>query len=191
MYRAELPLRYQDAFIALAQQAAQEQQQGQNPQQTLAAARQQFDLAEQGLLDVIVFVPSEYDNYVFLANLYNQAGTFFNDATYFNKALDIANKGIVVEPFGPAVRVQAAIAYASLNQYAKALEQLDIAIKLDSNFKDPKVLRAEILSRSGQLAKGVAAYRELVKAYPDDQQLKAQLKGVEAKLTTTTPKPKK
>jgi O-antigen ligase len=191
MYRAELPLRYQDAFISLAQQGSQEQRQGQNAQQTLAAARLQFDMAEQGLLDVIAFVPYEYDNYVFLANLYNQAGTFFNDPAYFTKALGIANQGIAVEPFGPAIKVQAAIAYASLNQYAKALEQLDAAVKLDPAFKDPKVLRAEILSRSGQLQKGLAAYRELVKTYPDDQQLQAQMKGVEAKVGSATPAPKK
>ncbi len=183
MYLAELPLRYQDQFVALMQQAQQEQQAGQNAQATLQAAKAQLALAEQGFHDVIAFVPPEYDNYVFLANLYNQAGTFLGDPRYFQQAIAVGKQGIAIEPNGPAIRLQTAIAYSSLGQYKEAIPLLTHSISLDPNFADPWSLLGEVYLRSGQYAKAVAVYKVAVARFPTDSRLKTGLANAEASAT--------
>ncbi len=96
----------------------------------MAAMQLKFQQAEAALLDTIAFVPAEYDNYVFLSNLYNVAGQML-DPSYYEKAVAIADKGIEVEPFGPALRVQRARALVALNRPDEALKDAEFAVKMD------------------------------------------------------------
>jgi putative inorganic carbon (HCO3(-)) transporter len=100
MYRAELALAYVDNAVQAVTQLASSQ--GADPN-ALAVAQNQFALAEAELKDVIEFVPWEYDNYVFIANLYN-LGADYLDAGYVDDAVEWARKGVEVEEYGPPVR---------------------------------------------------------------------------------------
>ncbi len=75
MYRAEVGLALTDeVFDAYsAAQAAQASGPG-SVSSPWRALQLKFQQAEAALLDTIAFVPAEYDNYVFLSNLYNVAG---------------------------------------------------------------------------------------------------------------------
>jgi O-antigen ligase len=188
MYRAELPLRYQDQFGALIQQAQQEQQQGQDSSATLKAAKVAFDNAERTLIDTIAFVPAEYDNYVFLANLYNQAGGYLQDPAYFDKAWLVAQQGIGVEPYGPAIKLQGAVALASLNRQSEAEKLLNESISLDPNFTDPYLLLARIQFQAGDKAAALATVKKALARVPSNASLLDMLKTIEA---STGPAPKK
>ena len=149
MYRAEVGLAYQDQVINALTQALQAQQQGQDPTEAVDYARQRFVDAEQAMLSTIAFVPPEYDNYVFLANLYNLGGQYLQDKSYYEKAIKIAKRGIEVEPYGPAIRYQYSKALVDTGQAEEAVKQLRYALKMDPRFSDAAVLLATTLKREG------------------------------------------
>jgi O-antigen ligase len=183
MYRAELALRYQDGVTAGLTQAQQQQPGTPAYTQSVAAAQSYFGLAEQALLDTIAFVPTEYDNYVFLTNLYNQGGSYFQNRSLFQKAVEIGRKGMVVEPFGPAIMLHTAIGYRSLGQPLEAEKLLVAAAKLDPNFTDVRSALAQAYLDLGKKAEALALAKELVKLAPDNAQFKQLLKQAEASST--------
>ncbi len=162
MYRAEVGLAYQDQVINALTQALQQQQSGQDPQGTVNIARQKYQEAERTMLATIAFVPAEYDNYVFLANLYNLGGQYLGDKTYFEKAISIAKRGIAVERFGPAIRYQYAQALSQAGQTDEAIKQLAYAIKMDPRFQDASVLLATLYAQQGKTAEAKKVLDEAV-----------------------------
>ena len=201
MYRSELPTVHQQAFSALAAQAQQEQQQGKNPQQTVAAAKQEFALAEQGFIDTIRFVPYEYDNYVFLTNLYDFGGSFFGDKSYFAKGVEVGNRGIKLEPFGPAIKLQTSAAYSGLGQYAEAKKLLVAAARLDPAYLEPHLALADTYVRAGQPLVAVHLLKGALvqfKGFPapspgattPEQEIQQALDGVRSAIASSTPSPK-
>ncbi len=178
MYRAELGLAWQDMFIqSITQGAASD-----------ATMRQQaltyFTNAEQAMLQAIDFVPTEYDNYVFLSNLYNQAAYYF-DATYVDKAIEIAKKGAEVEPFGPAIRVQLAFGYTNLGQYDKAIAEAKRAVELDPNYIEAYSALGDAYRLSGQLADAKSTYEAALARDATRTDLQQSLAAVEASLAAT------
>lgn len=190
MYRAEVGLAYQDQFFSALQQSFSAQ--GQQRTDLLQQATASFKDAEASLKDTIAFVPTEYDNYVFLADLYNRAGTYLGDPAYFNNAVQISEKAIKdVEPYGPAIRLQAAQAYAGLRDSTKALELLDSAVKMDPAYADAYLLKGQILQNIGRLPEAKAALTLAVQNAGNGnikQAAQQVLTAVEASLTSGTKK---
>ena len=159
MYRAEVGLALTDevfdAFGAL--QAAQSQ--GQDTNQAMATVQQTFQQAEAALLETIAFVPAEYDNYVFLTNLYNVAGQMLNPS-YYEKAVATADKGIVVEPFGPALRLQRARALLALNRTDEALKEVEFAVRMDPMYTEARILLATTLHSVGRSGEALAVIKK-------------------------------
>lgn len=151
MYRAQVGVLHADAFRALLQQAQTEQQSGGDVQATLEQAESVFSLAEASLLDTIGFVPMEYDNYLFITNLYNLAGESLS-SDYYEDASRWARRGIEVSEFGPGIRFQYAIALDRLGQSVAAKEELLFAIEMDPRFLEPRILLADILLRRDDVA---------------------------------------
>jgi len=124
-----------------------------------AAAARAFDAAEKEFKSVIEWVPMEYDNYVFFANLYNQAAFAYGDASYAEKAVAVAQRGIEVEPFGPAIRLQLVTAYLTLKQPQLALEAAERAIQMDPAFTDLWVAIGESNRQLGNLEAAREAFQ--------------------------------
>ncbi|TDB37589.1 MAG: tetratricopeptide repeat protein [Actinobacteria bacterium] len=178
MYRSELGLAWQDLFISSISQgtpadAAQRQE-----------AQRYFDAAEEALTKAIDFVPTEYDNYVFLANLYNQGG-YYLDINYVSKAVEIAKKGVEVEPFGPAIRVQLAFAYTNLGQYDDAVAAAQAAAEMDTNYLEAWAALGDASRLSGKFAEAKAAYERALVIQPGRSDLVQSLAAVEASMTST------
>lgn len=151
MYRAEVGLAYTDEVIDAINRAAGAQQSGQDPTALLTEARTAFDRAEGSLLDTIEFVPSEYDNYVFITNLYNLGGQFFQDPTLYERSEEYAIKGIKdVEPYGPALRYQYGRMLYDTGRYEDAIRQLDFAHRMDTAYAQLTLLLAEAYQRVGR-----------------------------------------
>ena len=164
MYLAEVGLAHNDEFIQLYQKAYQAQASGQDATQYAAAARQSFNKADQAMQNTIKFVPNEYDNYVFLSALYNLGASVYGDPTFYDKAIRIAKEGIVIEPFGPAIRYQYARALSQTNQTDEAITQLKYAIALDPAFYDGALALADIYKTQGDYA-GALAVLKAVQPY--------------------------
>lgn len=178
MYRSELGLAWQDLFVSAISQGVP----------TDAAKQQEalgyFQNAEQKLTEAIDFVPTEYDNYVFLANLYNQGG-YYIDPKYIEDAVRIAKKGVEVEPFGPAIRVQLAFAYTNLGQYDDAIAAAQAAAEMDSNYLEAWVALGDASRLSGKLPEAKVAYERALSMQPGRTDLAQSLSAVEASMTTT------
>lgn len=168
MYRAEVGLAHTDAFFSIAGQMRNAQDQGQDIAPARAEAERVFLLAEASLLETIDFIEYEYDNYVFLTNLYNTAADVLSPE-YNDRALATARKGIEVSEFGPAIRVQYAIALLTSGNNDEAERQLRAAAEMDLRYTEPNVLLGDVLARKGDYEGALVSYervRELDPEYP-------------------------
>lgn len=106
-----------------------------------------YERARVFIVDARDYSPLEYDNYVFLAANYNARASLTDDRSDFEEALIIADQGIAVSEFGPAIRVQKAVALASLGRIEEAREAAAYAFEMDPAYTAAKQL-AEQLGRS-------------------------------------------
>lgn len=172
MYRAEVALAWQDAFINIAVAADPTQRD---------LAEQYFQNAEDAFRDTIEYVPMEYDNYVFLTNLYNQGGYYLDDR-YYEDAIEAGLDGVEVEPYGPAVRAQLAIAYTNLGRYDQAIEHASFGAELDPRYVEIRAILGDAYRLAGRLEEARATYEEVLELAPDRTDAAAALEAVEASL---------
>ena len=176
MYKAEIGLAYTDELISLYSSGG-----------SMSDVQKKFDAAEAALLATIKFVPDEYDNYVFLANLYNIGGQILNKS-YYNEAIKISEQGIAVEPYGPAIRVQMARAYIALGQNAKAVEQLQTAWGMDNAYAEAATLLAGEYQKLGRTADAIKLLQQTQTHTPDNQDLNTLLQKLQSAPATPTKK---
>jgi putative inorganic carbon (HCO3(-)) transporter len=178
MYRSEVGTAYKQQF---------EQAVGAGD---AAAAGRAFEGAEREFQSVIDWVPMEYDNYVFFANLYNQAAFAYRDPSYAEKAVAVAQQGIEVEPFGPAIRLQLATAYLTLGQPQLALEAAERAIQMDPMFTDLWVAIGESNRQLGNLEPAREAFQRALAIDPGRTDALTAVQAIDASLSaevTATP----
>lgn len=186
MYRSQLGQTYQSQMAGWLQEARTRQTQNQDTTEALQNARAAFQLAETSFKDVISFVPTEYDNYVFLAALYNQAGAYF-DVKYYDEAIRISDQGIAVEPYGPAIRFQKALALLSQGKTEESIKVLEALVPMDPNYTDPIAVLGDAYVKVGRLEDARTTYRKLLEKQPNNAQAKQALEQLDAKLTSGTP----
>jgi len=176
IYRAEVGLAYSDWAIArLSGQAG-------DPSTAQQEAFELLQKAEQAHLATIEFVPPEYDNYVFLANLYNTMAEYY-DPTYYGRAIGIARRGIDVEPFGPAVRVEYARALLSTEKRAEAIEQLEYSLELDPGYAAAGLLLARAYEEQGDLEKALEMLKAIEARRPGQTGIPETIQRLEASIT--------
>ena len=181
MYRAELGVVHSDAFRGLLQQAQAEREAGGDPVPAFEQAEIAFSRAEQALLSVIDFVPTEYDNYLFITSLYNTAGGTLS-AEYYQDALTWARKGIEVSEFGPGIRFQYAISLDATGRSDAAEEQLLLAAEMDPRYVEPRVFLGDLAKRRGDTGAALEYYervRQLQPDYPDIDRLIESVAGTD------------
>jgi hypothetical protein len=193
MYRAEVGLAYTDETIAAYHAILQAQQAGQPTTQFKGLVQQKFDLAQAAFVDTIRFVPDEYDNYVFITNLYGIGGQLLGKA-YYDDAVVWAKKGIEIEPFGPAVRVQMARALTAQGKYSEALAQLETAWRMDKTYGEAAQLLATEYERAGRIKDAIEVLKTTEAMVPGQAGVAPLLQKLEASATpsgqpTSTKKP--
>lgn len=179
MYRAELGLAHIDSMVALLNQAQSLPEEQAGPY--IQSAQSEFLKAEEALQDTIEFVPWEYDNYVFLANLYNVAADTL-DPAYRDKAVETARQGVEVEEFGPAIRFQLARALMELGEYDEARKHAQFASEMDPDYFEVVLLLGEIELKAGNLEGAKAAYETAQGMNPAYSGLADTLQSIEDSL---------
>lgn len=180
MYRLELGAAWQDAFRSYAQQYLQ--QQGQKDPAIEQAMTDAFGKAEAAYRSTIKFVPNEYDTYVFLANLYNEGATYLNPK-YAEEAIKVGELGTKVEPFGPAVRLQLAIAYDTVGRPDDAVRELEYAVELDPQYSQARLALGQIYHSMGRLDDARAQYEAVLARFPDNVQAQQGLAALDASMS--------
>jgi O-antigen ligase len=180
MYRAEVGLAYTDELVNLLNSA----QQGQ--QVTTQQVSDAFKKAEGSLRDTIAFVPWEYDNYVFLTNLYS-TGAQVLDRAYLEQAIEVGRAGVRVEPYGPAIRLQLARALIESGEVDEAVQHLAFARRMDPSYGEATLLLAKTLEAQGRVEKAIEILRLSEKQRPGLEGVAAELARIESGAATTTP----
>lgn len=186
MYRAEVGLAITDLAMNAVRGAVEAQQTGGDPSVQLQEARELFEQAEAEYLDVIAFVPPEYDNYVFLANLYNLGGEYL-DPVYFDRAIEISERGIEVEEYGPAIRFQYARALYRTGQIEKAIEQLSFAHEMDPAYSEAALLLSSYHEGQGDIESALRVLRESEEYRPGMAGIADAISRLESTPTTSAP----
>ena len=190
MYRAEVGLALQDEVLGIYSAMINAQNTGQDISGYDAQFKTKFLQAEAALLDTIEFVPAEYDNYVFLTNLYNSAGRML-DPKYYERAVEIGNKGVEVEQFGPAIRVQRSRALLSLGRLDEALKDAKLAADMDPAYTEATLLEARVYEQMGRTDEALRILRAYEAARPGWPGIADEITALEASQspapTTTTP----
>ncbi len=177
MYRAEVGLQYQNRAAQFVGQIQQASAQGQDTGALITSMRDSFLKAEQAILDTIEFVPPEYDNYVFLASLYNLGGDILTP-DYYDKAIDIARRGVEVQYFGPAIRLQLARALASKGLNEEAKRELELAVRFDPAYAEAKQLYVSVLIEQGDYGRAREVLEQILAANPEDAFASSQLQRI-------------
>ncbi|MBN1192243.1 MAG: O-antigen ligase family protein [Coriobacteriia bacterium] len=185
MYRLELGAAWRDLFRASAEQYAQSRLEGTEDPVMRQQALNLYDRAVEAYDDVIDYVPQEYDTYVFLANLHNEAATYI-DTGYASRAIDVAQRGVTVEEYGPAIRAQLAIALLLSGRVDEAIAELEYATSLDSNYRQAFVMLAEAYRRDGRIDEARAALGHVLERFPSDWEAQAALEELEASETISS-----
>jgi O-antigen ligase len=183
MYRAEVGIAYRDLMISYLNQAQQAQSQGQDPAQYMNQGAAAYEQAVNSLIDTINFVPWEYDNYVFLTSVHNIAGQSLNPK-YYDLAVEVGRKGIEVEPFGPAMRIELARAYNGKGDNKSAIEQAKIGADMDPNYTDAWLFLSSLHESAGDPASALAVLKELETLRPGSSGVAEAIKRLESTATT-------
>jgi tetratricopeptide (TPR) repeat protein len=188
MYRSEVGMRYRIELSEIAEAAIQAQQAGQPVAQYSAPMQEKFDSAVTALKDTIAFVPDEYDNYVFIASVYNMGGALINPK-YYDDAVFWAKKGMAVEPFGPAVVGEYARALIGKGQSDAAITQLLRGWSMDTGNVDLARLAADQYRQTGRMPEAIALLKKAQALIPDDATIAQQLQQYEASVSPTASAP--
>ena len=183
MYMAEVGLAYRDQMLANLNLVQQAQQAGQNPNQYMQLAAENYNSAVSAMERTIQFVPWEYDNYVFLSSVHTIAGQVL-DPKYYEAAQSVAERGVAVEPFGPAIRVELARAFQGENELDKAIEQASTAAKMDPAFSDAWLLLSSLYEQKGNKAQAIAILKKFQLTNPGDTNVASSLARLESSSTT-------
>ncbi len=176
MYRLELGSAWHDMF----REAGRVYQQGGWIDADAGArAAAYFERAERAYRGMLEFAPMEYDTYVFMANIYNEAASYL-DAAYVEQAIDIARRGVEVQEYGPAVRVQLALAYLSLERVDEAIAELEFATSLDSKYAGAHKVLGDAYLRAGRVDDARAAYTQGSAWAKNDPSIAAALEALDA-----------
>jgi tetratricopeptide (TPR) repeat protein len=182
MYKLELGAAWRELFSAGAQQYATTVEAGDPDTELRDQLVEIHALAQEAYEDVIEYVPQEYDTYVFLSYLHNEAAAYV-DPSFSEDAIEVAEKGIEVEEYGPAVRVQLSIALLTQNRVDEAIEQLVFATDLDPAYTQAWLLLSDAYVRLGRYEEAVAVLQKVLAMHPNSVEARAQLEAIEATLT--------
>ncbi len=168
MYRAEYGMANLEVFMQYASMLASES----DPDELTrlrSSAQAQFGVTERAFLDVIEFVPWEYDNYVFLTNLYVAAGDTFRDRMYYEKGVETAVRGIEGQGLehGPALRMQYARALTALGRLEEARDEIAYAVEMDPRYVDGMVMYAGLSEQLGDPETALELYERVLKRNPE------------------------
>jgi Tfp pilus assembly protein PilF len=108
---------------------------------------------------------------------------------YADKAIEIARRGIEVEEFGPAIRLQLAFAYMAKGRFADAIDELEYAVELDPAYSQARLLLGRAYEQTGRYEDAKAQYEAVVAVFPDNAGAIQALESLEASLASAPATP--
>ena len=107
-----------------------------------------------------------------------------------NKAVDAISeyiKAIAIDPSFPKAYYNLAIAYASIGQTERAMDNYELALMADPNYADARYNYALLLQSQGFTDDAIAQYKKILAANPNDASTHLSLGGLYAHNRATYP----
>ncbi|OFV81105.1 MAG: hypothetical protein A2W26_05270 [Acidobacteria bacterium RBG_16_64_8] len=153
--------------------------------QTEAGSSSEFDrleasfaVTEKAYEKAIAFNPSDYANYVNLAAVYNFAGAVLDDS-YYQEAVDTAQRGLEVMPYGTHVRLELTKALLAVGRTAEAAETLEYCMELEPAHGGAALSLAAIYMEQGLTAKALTLLRSVETLAPGQPGIGAAIEALE------------
>lgn len=181
-YRWSLGMAYADEVRGYLRAGFEADQRGEDTAPYAEGVRRSFALAETAFKDAIAYVPDEYDNYVALAELYNVGGeTLVKDL--YQRALDVGERALEVEPFGTSIRVQMARALLGQGRAKEAIETLRYVLKIDPRSGQAALVLADVYAAQGKLDEALELLRGVDAQLPGQPGVAEAIQQLEASRT--------
>lgn len=155
------------------------QERGEDTAPYAAAFREDFTNAERALKDAIAFLPSEYDTYVSLSELFILGGQALSE-DLLQSAAQVARRGIEMQPFGTAARMQLARALLALGETDEAVEELEYVVRIDPAEGRAALLLADVYAKQGKTAEALALLRAVDARLPGQAGVAEAIQQLEA-----------
>ncbi len=127
----------------------------------------------------MAFTPDDSKNYVYLAQLYNTGGgSLAKDL--FQKAIGIAERGLEIEPYSIAVRLQLAQSLAATGDTAEAVKTLEYCINIDPTGGDAALMLASVYQQQGKVAEALAVLKSVDALAPGQPGVADAIKQLES-----------
>jgi putative inorganic carbon (HCO3(-)) transporter len=181
-YRAAVGVAYVDQIMANLNAGAKAQKAGQSTAAYATAIRGEFAAGEAAFQNAIAYVPYEYDYWVFFASFYNLAGQVINKS-FYSEAINVAERGIQVERYGPAIRIQLARALIATGKTGAAASQLQYCLRLDPTNSQAGLLLAGVYARAGHPGEALAVLKAVNAAMPGQPGVATAIQQIEASST--------
>jgi len=178
-YKSAVGLAYSDEIRA--SRLAEDQARGKDEDTTqyTEAIRRSFENAESAFKDAIAFIPSEYENYVYLATLHTFGGAAL-DKGYYQSAIEVAEQGIEVMPLGTAIRVQLAHALVATGRTDEARKTLQFCLEIDPTGSEAALALASLYQQLGRTAEALAVLKSVDALAPGKDEITKAIKQLEA-----------
>lgn len=179
-YRAELGMAHMDLFItSLLEFDAVRGTEAEGA--ALARIQATFIDTERVMLESLDFSPWEFENYIFLSNLYAAAGDYL-DSRYYDTSIAIARRGIEEMGFehDARLRFQLARALRATGTLPEAFEQVSVAVELAPTYAEARVLHAELAEQLGDPEGAEQSLEEALQYLPGDQEILSALERLRA-----------
>lgn len=177
-YRAQVSIVNGDIASGWFNEAAAAKSAGQDPSQALQTAQIFFNQATETGQEAVRFVPAEFDNYVYLSQLYSSAAGYLGPQ-YYEEGAAWAEKGLLVEPNGLPAMYFAGFAYANLGRTGQAVPLLERAASMDPAYLAPRLLLGDMYAKDGNVEQARKWYEEATRADPTDQRAREKLAALE------------
>lgn len=179
VYRSEVGIADMNEVQGYAAAVREAQQAGQDPAAYKDALGASFVSGETALKDAVAYTPDDYDNFVYLANLYNLGGDEI-DSRYYDQAINAARDGLRLNPYGIGAGVLMARALLSQGKTAAGIEELKHCLQIDPSDGDAALMLAQAYENSGRPAEALAvleAVEALVPGQPGVEEAIQRLKS--------------
>ena len=180
-YRSEIAIARMDAFVeALLQVDAVRGTANEQAARSLLLGA--FLETERAMLDAMERSPWDFENYIFLANLYAAAGDYI-DPQYYDRSIEVARKGI--EEMGivydARLRFQLARGLHARGQSQEAFEHIKLASQLAPDYLEAQLLFAELARELGEPEAAREALERTLQYFPGDPQVIEALNAMGAR----------
>ena len=147
-YRKALALAYVGEFASAVDAFDAPRTKGAQASALARTLSERFAAAESELRHARDFAPSDFETYIFLAGLYNDAGERLG-AAHYREAVAAARDGLRLAPVAPQLHLQLGYALQGRGDDAQAAAEFQRAVRLDPAYEEAGAALAALRRGSG------------------------------------------